>query len=59
MRKTAEGLREGYDIMSYDESEVRRIARSAFNGAGRAARPALLGRQGECAGDRASSGATW
>ncbi|MGE4322825.1 MAG: 3-isopropylmalate dehydrogenase [Sphingobium sp.] len=30
MRKTAQGLREGYDIMSYDEGEVRRIARSAF-----------------------------
>ena len=30
MRKTAEGLREGYDIMSYNEAEVRRIAHSAF-----------------------------
>ena len=30
MRTTAEGLREGYDIMSYDESEVRRIAHVAF-----------------------------
>ena len=30
MRKTADGLREGYDIMSYDESEVRRIAHVAF-----------------------------
>jgi 3-isopropylmalate dehydrogenase len=30
MRKTAEGRREGYDIMSYDEDEVRRIARVGF-----------------------------
>ncbi|NVD27458.1 3-isopropylmalate dehydrogenase [Parasphingorhabdus flavimaris] len=30
MRKTADGLREGYDVMSYDESEVRRIAHVAF-----------------------------
>ncbi|MGK2910452.1 MAG: 3-isopropylmalate dehydrogenase [Sphingobium sp.] len=30
MRKTADGQREGYDIMSYSESEVRRIAHSAF-----------------------------
>jgi 3-isopropylmalate dehydrogenase len=30
MRKTASGLREGYDIMSYDEDEVRRIARVGF-----------------------------
>jgi 3-isopropylmalate dehydrogenase len=30
MRRTADGLREGYDIMSYDESEVRRIAHVAF-----------------------------
>jgi 3-isopropylmalate dehydrogenase len=33
MRKTAEGLREGYDIMSYNEAEVRRIAHSAFRAA--------------------------
>jgi 3-isopropylmalate dehydrogenase len=30
MRTTAGGLREGYDIMSYNEDEVRRIAHSAF-----------------------------
>ena len=30
MRQTAEGKREGYDIMSYDEDEVRRIARVGF-----------------------------
>lgn len=30
MRKTAEGLREGYDIMSYNEAEVARIARTGF-----------------------------
>ncbi|CAO1652083.1 3-isopropylmalate dehydrogenase [Parasphingorhabdus sp. NYA22] len=30
IRTTADGLREGYDIMSYDESEVRRIAHVAF-----------------------------
>ncbi len=30
MRKNAEGRREGYDIMSYDEDEVRRIAHVGF-----------------------------
>ena len=30
MRRTANGRREGYDIMSYDEDEVRRIARVGF-----------------------------
>lgn len=30
MRTTAGGLREGYDIMSYDEGEVRRIAKVGF-----------------------------
>lgn len=30
MRKTADGLREGYDVMSYNEDEVRRIARVGF-----------------------------
>jgi 3-isopropylmalate dehydrogenase len=30
MRKTASGRREGYDIMSYNEDEVARIARSGF-----------------------------
>ncbi|MDB5685930.1 MAG: leuB [Rhizorhabdus sp.] len=29
-RKTAAGLRQGYDVMSYDESEVERIARVGF-----------------------------
>jgi len=33
MRKTADGLREGYDIMSYNETEVWRIAHSAFRAA--------------------------
>ncbi|MGN6357381.1 MAG: 3-isopropylmalate dehydrogenase [Novosphingobium sp.] len=33
MRTTAEGLREGYDVMSYDEAEVRRIAHVAFKAA--------------------------
>ncbi len=33
MRTTAEGLREGYDVMSYNEAEVRRIAHSAFRAA--------------------------
>ncbi|AKM09568.1 3-isopropylmalate dehydrogenase [Croceicoccus naphthovorans] len=32
-RTTADGLREGYDIMSYDESEVRRIAIAGFEAA--------------------------
>lgn len=30
MRTTASGLREGYDLMSYNEDEVRRIARTGF-----------------------------
>ncbi len=30
IRQTAAGRREGYDIMSYDEDEVRRIARVGF-----------------------------
>lgn len=30
MRQTADGQREGYDIMSYNEGEVRRIARVGF-----------------------------
>jgi 3-isopropylmalate dehydrogenase len=30
MRKTVDGRREGYDIMSYNEDEVRRIARVGF-----------------------------
>lgn len=30
IRKTADGRREGYDIMSYNEDEVRRIARTGF-----------------------------
>ncbi len=30
MRKTADGRREGFDIMSYNEDEVRRIARVGF-----------------------------
>ena len=33
LRKTADGLREGYDVMSYNEAEVRRIAHSAFRAA--------------------------
>ncbi|OJY66825.1 MAG: 3-isopropylmalate dehydrogenase [Sphingobium sp. 66-54] len=33
MRKTADGLREGYDVMAYNEAEVRRIAHSAFRAA--------------------------
>jgi len=33
MRHTGDGLREGYDVMSYNEAEVRRIAHSAFRAA--------------------------
>lgn len=33
MRTTDSGLRQGYDIMSYDESEVRRIAVAGFEAA--------------------------
>ncbi|MHA6721394.1 3-isopropylmalate dehydrogenase [Sphingomonas sp. RS2018] len=29
-RETADGLRQGYDMMAYDEAEVRRIARVGF-----------------------------
>jgi 3-isopropylmalate dehydrogenase len=30
MRTTEEGLRQGYDVMAYDEAEIARIARSGF-----------------------------
>lgn len=30
MRTTEDGLRQGYDIMAYDEAEITRIARSGF-----------------------------
>jgi len=30
MRTTEDGLRQGYDIMAYDEAEIARIARSGF-----------------------------
>ncbi|GAY21699.1 MULTISPECIES: 3-isopropylmalate dehydrogenase [Sphingobium] len=33
MRKTPEGLREGYDIMSYNEEQVRKIAHQGFEAA--------------------------
>jgi 3-isopropylmalate dehydrogenase len=33
MRTTAAGLRQGYDVMAYDEAEVRRIAHVAFRAA--------------------------
>lgn len=33
MRKTDAGLRQGYDVMSYDEAEVRRIAIAGFEAA--------------------------
>ena len=33
MRKTPEGLREGYDIMSYNEEQVRKIAHQGFQAA--------------------------
>ena len=39
IRRTASGLREGYDIMSYDEDQVRRIAHVGFRtAAGRSGR---------------------
>ncbi|MBX9729285.1 MAG: 3-isopropylmalate dehydrogenase, partial [Sphingopyxis sp.] len=34
-RTTPAGLRQGYDLMAYDEAEVRRIARTAFEAARR------------------------
>ena len=47
MRKTATGRREGYDVMSYNEDEVRRIAHVAFR--------AALGRRGQlCSVDKAN-----
>ena len=47
LRRTPAGLREGYDVMSYDEAEVRRIARVAFEAAG--------GRRGRlCSVDKAN-----
>jgi len=51
-RTTASGEREGYDVMSYSESEVRRIAHIAFRAAqGRA----LAGRGGRlCSVDKAN-----
>jgi len=33
MRRTADGLREGYDIMSYNEEQVRKIAHQGFQAA--------------------------
>jgi 3-isopropylmalate dehydrogenase len=33
MRRTPDGLRQGYDLMSYDEAEVRRIAVAGFEAA--------------------------
>jgi 3-isopropylmalate dehydrogenase len=33
MRTTADGLRQGYDVMAYDEAEVRRIAHIGFRAA--------------------------
>jgi 3-isopropylmalate dehydrogenase len=35
MRTTPAGLREGYDVMSYDEAEVSRIAHAGFQAAAR------------------------
>lgn len=35
MRTTSAGLRQGYDVMSYDEAEVRRIAIAGFEAARR------------------------
>jgi 3-isopropylmalate dehydrogenase len=35
MRTTPDGLREGYDVMSYNEAEVTRIAHSGFQAAAR------------------------
>lgn len=47
MRTTASGLREGYDIMSYDEEQVRRIAHRGFE--------AARGRRGKlCSVDKAN-----
>jgi len=33
MRRTADGLRQGYDVMAYDEAEVARIAHAGFKAA--------------------------
>ena len=45
---------QGYDVMSYDEDEVARIARVGFETARARQGQALLGRQGQCAGDLAA-----
>ena len=63
MRTTADGRREGYDVMSYDEDEVARIARVGFETAraratvARAASSARSTRP-TCSKPR-SCGATW
>ncbi|MEY4269721.1 MAG: hypothetical protein RLZZ58_937 [Pseudomonadota bacterium] len=46
-RTTADGLRQGYDVMAYDEAEVRRIAHIGFR--------AAAGRRGKlCSVDKAN-----
>lgn len=47
MRTTSAGLRQGYDLMSYDEAEVRRIAHVAF-------RAAMARRRRLCSVDKAN-----
>ena len=47
MRTTPDGRREGYDMMSYAEDEVRRIARTGFEAAMKRGQAAVLGRQGQ------------
>ena len=54
MRTTPNGRRQGYDVMSYDEDEVARIARVGFETAMARGRQALFGRQGQCARDLAA-----
>ena len=54
----ARGEREAFNTMRYSEPEVERIAHVAFRTRAHAAPQGVLGRQGERAGRRCSSGAT-
>jgi 3-isopropylmalate dehydrogenase len=52
MRTTADGKREGYDVMSYNEDEVRRIARVGFETARARAKDGKTGKL--CSVDKAN-----
>ena len=48
-RETADGRREGFDTMRYDEDEIARIAHVAFRAARGTPRQIVFGGQGQCA----------